>query len=191
MKSEMSVSRSRFRKTTVCLLKRWALLVLVSASGCATYHPMPITSEAVDAKLQPPDMAELRILASMINHPILPPVEIKPNEGLTPNGAAVLAVLLNPSLRAIRDQRAVSSAQVLDAGLLPDPQLTFSLEVPTGGNTADKVTASLRASTDNAKSPSSQRSMAASPPLWTGSVRSSRTSLCPADTASPSPASTK
>ena len=141
MKSEMSVSRSRFRKTTVCLLKRWALLVLVSASGCATYHPMPITSEAVDAKLQPPDMAELRILASKINHPILPPVEIKPNEGLTPNGAAVLAVLLNPSLRAIRDQRAVSSAQVLDAGLLPDPQLTFSLEVPTGGNTADKVTA--------------------------------------------------
>jgi cobalt-zinc-cadmium efflux system outer membrane protein len=86
-------------------------------------------------------MAELRILASEINHPILHPVEMKPNEGLTPNGAAVLAVLLNPSLRAIRDQRAVSSAQVLDAGLLPDPDLSFSLDVPTGGNTAGRVNA--------------------------------------------------
>jgi len=141
MKSEMSDSGSRFRKTTACLLKEWALLALVAASGCARYHPMPITSEAVDAKLQPPDMAELRILASKINHPILHPVKMKPNEGLTPNGAAVLAVLLNPSLRAIRDQRAVSSAQVLAAGLLPDPELTFNLDLPTGGNTAEKVTA--------------------------------------------------
>jgi outer membrane protein TolC len=141
MKSEISDSGSRFRKTTTCLLKEWALLTLVAASGCATYHPMPITSEAVDAKLQPPDMAELRILASKINHPILPPVKMKPNEGLTPNGAAVLAVLLNPSLRAIRGQRAVSSAQLLDAGLLPNPEVTYSLDVPTGGNTAGRVNA--------------------------------------------------
>jgi len=141
MKSEISDSGSRFRKATTYLLKGWALFILAVAIGCTTYHPMPITSEAVDGKLQPPDMAELRILASKINHPILPPVEMNPNEGLTPNGAAVLAVLLNPSLRAIRDQRAVSSAQVFDAGLLPDPDLTFSLDVPTGGDTAGRVNA--------------------------------------------------
>ena len=109
--------------------------------GCATYHPMPLTQDAVHAKLQPPDMAELRILASEINHPILHPVELKPNEGLSPDGAAVLAVLLNPSLRAVRDQRALSSAQLLDAGLLPNPELTYSLDVPTGGDTAGRVNA--------------------------------------------------
>jgi cobalt-zinc-cadmium efflux system outer membrane protein len=122
-------------------LNGWAVLVFFAAGGCAMYHPMPLTSEAVDARLKPPGMAKLRILASKIDHPILQPVQLKLNDGLSPDGAAVLAVLLNPSLRAIRDQRAISHAQVLEAGLLPNPELTFSLETPTGGNTAGKVTA--------------------------------------------------
>ncbi len=123
------------------LRKGLVLIALVAVSGCTTYSPMPITPEAVHAKLQPPDMAELRILANEITHPILHPVEMKPEEGLSPNGAAVLAVLLNPSLRAARDQRALSSAQLLDAGLLPNPELTYSLDVPAGGDTAGKINA--------------------------------------------------
>jgi cobalt-zinc-cadmium efflux system outer membrane protein len=117
------------------------VVVLSSILGCAMYHPMPITTEAVRAKLQPPDMAQVRILAREIKHPILRPVELKADEGLSPDGAAVLAVLLNPSLRAIRDQRAVSSAELLEAGLLPNPELTYSLDVPTGGDTAGRVNA--------------------------------------------------
>jgi outer membrane protein, heavy metal efflux system len=116
-------------------------LMISFIGACATYHPMPLTREAVQTRLLSPGMAELRILASEINHPILRPVEIKPNEGLSPDGAAVLAVLLNPSLRAVRDQRALSNAQLLDAGLLPNPELTYSLEVPTGGNTAGRISA--------------------------------------------------
>jgi len=122
-------------------LKGWALIFLVAVSGCATYRPMPITSEAVHARLQPPAMVELRILAREIKHPILHPVELKPEEGLSPDSAAVLAVLLNPSLRAIRDQRALSNAQLLNAGLLPNPALSFSLGVPTGGDTTGRVNA--------------------------------------------------
>jgi len=118
-----------------------ALIVLFAVGGCATYQPVPMTSEAVDAQLQPPDMAELRMLASEIDHPILQPVKWKPDDGLTPEVAAVLAVLLNPSLRAARDQRALAGAQLLDAGLLPDPELSYSLETPTGGDTAGKVNA--------------------------------------------------
>ncbi|SPD73940.1 conserved hypothetical protein [uncultured Desulfobacterium sp.] len=109
--------------------------------GCATYHPLPLIQDSVRAKLQPPDMAQVCILASEIKHPILHPVELKADEGLSPDGAAVLAVLLNPSLRAIRDQRAVTSAQLLDADLLPNPELSFSLDAPTGGDTAGRVTA--------------------------------------------------
>jgi cobalt-zinc-cadmium efflux system outer membrane protein len=117
------------------------VITVLLIGGCATYHPMLITPDVVHAKLQPPDMAELHILASKINHPILHPVELKPNEGLSPDGAAVLAVLLNPSLRAVRDQRALSSAQLLDAGLLPNPEPTYSLDAPTGGDTTGRVTA--------------------------------------------------
>ncbi|WP_029917996.1 TolC family protein [Pelobacter seleniigenes] len=130
-------------------LKKWArywrhavvFLFLVTVSGCAAYRPMPITEEAVRARLQSPDMGQVRALAREIKHPILHPVELKADEGLSPNGAAVLAVLLNPSLRAIRDQRALSDAQILDAGLLPNPELTYSLDVPTGGDTAGRVNA--------------------------------------------------
>jgi cobalt-zinc-cadmium efflux system outer membrane protein len=110
------------------------VFALLFIGGCATYHPMLITPEAVDARLQPPAMAELRILASEIKHPILRPLELKPEGGLSPDGAAVLAVLLNPSLRALRDQRALASAQLVDAGLLPNPELSYSLDVPTGGD---------------------------------------------------------
>jgi cobalt-zinc-cadmium efflux system outer membrane protein len=117
------------------------ILALSSILGCTMYHPMPITTEAVRAKLQPPDMAQVRILAREIKHPILHPVELKADEGLSPDGAAVIAVLLNPSLRAIRDQKAVSNAQLLEAGLLPNPELTYSLDVPTGGDTAGRVNA--------------------------------------------------
>jgi outer membrane protein TolC len=117
------------------------VLAVFLLGGCTTYHPMPITSRAVDTKLQPPGMDELRVLAGKIKHPILHPVKLESDKGLSPDGAAVLAVILNPSLRSIRDQRALSSAQLLDAGLLPDPEFTYSLDMPTGGNTAGRVNA--------------------------------------------------
>jgi cobalt-zinc-cadmium efflux system outer membrane protein len=116
-------------------------ITVLLIGGCTTYRPMPITTDAVNAELRPPETAELRILASEIKHPILQPVELKANQGLSPDGAAVLAVLLNPSLRAVRDQRALANAQLLDAGLLPNPELSFSLEVPTAGDTAGTVNA--------------------------------------------------
>ena len=117
------------------------VVVLSSILGCATYQPMPITQDAVRNRSQPPDMTRVRALAREIKHPILHPVLLQADEGLSPNGAAVLAVLLNPSLRAVRDQRAVSDAQIFEAGLLPDPQLNYSLDVPTGGDTAGRVNA--------------------------------------------------
>ena len=117
------------------------VVALSSILGCATYHPMPITQDAVHKRLQPPDMTRVQALAREINHPILHPVQLQPAEGLSPDGAAVLAVLLNPSLRAVRDQRELSDAQVLEAGLLPNPQLTYSHGVPTGGDTAGRVNA--------------------------------------------------
>ncbi|WP_169513294.1 TolC family protein [Geopsychrobacter electrodiphilus] len=107
-------------------------LVLVLLSACASYRPQPLTQAAVQARLKHPDMAELRILASEIKHPILHPVALNPEEGLSPDGAAVLAVLLNPALRALRDQKAVANAQLLEAGLLPNPELSYSLDLPTG-----------------------------------------------------------
>lgn len=145
--SNRTMKREFFKSGQFCTrwarywLQAGAFLFFLAVGGCATYHPKPITSEAVRARLQPPDMARVRALARKIKHPILHPVALKPDEGLSPDGAAVMAVLLNPSLRAARDQRALSEAQLLDAGLLPNPELTYSLDVPTGGDTAGRVNA--------------------------------------------------
>ncbi|HDL65148.1 MAG TPA: TolC family protein, partial [Proteobacteria bacterium] len=107
--------------------------------GCATYHPAPITSEKVQAELTPPDMNEVRIQADEFSHPLLEPVHFDDRDGLSPEEAAILAVIANPALRAIRDRRGLASAQLLQAGLLPNPQLSYDLGIPVGGNTAGRV----------------------------------------------------
>ncbi|HVL41360.1 MAG TPA: hypothetical protein VM348_04325, partial [Brevundimonas sp.] len=42
----------------------------------------------------------------------------------------VIAVIANPDLRAQRARLGVAEAQVFEAGLLPDPQFSFSLDRP-------------------------------------------------------------
>ena len=83
---------------------------------------MPITAEAVRTKLQPPDMAQVRILASEIKHPILHPVELKADEALSPDGAAVLAVILNPSLRAARTSPSAGGGK---SGTCPESRFSW------------------------------------------------------------------
>ena len=118
-----------------------ALAALMLLTGCAQYRAMPINPNAVERSLSPPNVAELRIQAGQIKHPILRPLSFDLQDGLSPDEAAVLAVLLNPSLRTIRDGRGIAEAQLLQAGLLPNPQLSYSLDVPVGGDTAGAVNA--------------------------------------------------
>ena len=66
--------------------------------------------------------------AAEIHHPILKPVAFDATDGLSPDEAAILAVLANPVLRAARDARAVSAGQVIQAGLLPNPDLSVSAD---------------------------------------------------------------
>lgn len=113
----------------------------VVLAGCQTYRPQPLTETAIEEALTPPSASALRVEAEQLSHPILKPVELDFNRGLSPDAAAVMAVLLNPSLRAVRDQRGLSDAQLLQAGLLPNPQLSPSLDKPAFGSTAGTITA--------------------------------------------------
>jgi outer membrane protein TolC len=91
---------------------------------------MPLDSEAVGKALAPPNMEAIRVQAKTLQHPLLRPIEFDERDGLSPDEAAILAVLANPSLRAVRDQRGIASAQVLQAGLLPNPALSSDGEFP-------------------------------------------------------------
>lgn len=116
------------------------LLIMITA-GCARYSTKPLDDAAVTRSLTPPSTAELQVEAGAVKHPRLQPVEVNFNNGLAPDEAAIIAVLINPKLRAERDKRGVSAAQLYQAGILPNPQFSGSLDFPNAGTTQGTVTA--------------------------------------------------
>src|SRR6202007_933344 len=83
----------------------------------------------------------LQVAAAQLHHPLLPPVPLNLRSGLGPDQAAILAVILSPKLRADRDRRGVAVAQLIQAGILPNPQLGYTRDFVAGGNTAGTVSA--------------------------------------------------
>ena len=108
-----------------------ASALLVSA-GCTSYHRQPLDAAAVDAALQPPKIDEVKVAAAKLGHPLLAPLVIDGRDGFSPDEIAVMTVIVSPRLRALRDQRGVARAQVVQAGLLPNPQLGYSLDQQRG-----------------------------------------------------------
>lgn len=130
--------RSHARSTA-----KWSMMLAIPIllSACATYQPMPLDQSTVSRGLAPPSMETLRLKAMEIRHPILKPIQFDLQDGLSPDEAAVMAVLANPMVRAARDKRGVADAQLIQAGILPNPQFTSNLDVPTGGDTQGTVNA--------------------------------------------------
>jgi outer membrane protein TolC len=117
------------------------LIVILILQGCAGYQPKPIDQQAVSRALASPDLEAIRIKAEEIKHPILKPRIIDFKKGISPGDAAIIAVIANPALRAERDRRGIAGAQLLQAGILPNPTFSYSLDFPTGGNTGGTVNA--------------------------------------------------
>jgi len=61
--------------------------------------------------------------------------------GIGPDQAAILAVILNPKLSADRNRRGLAAAQLIQAGIIPNPTIGYTRDFVTGGNTAGTVTA--------------------------------------------------
>ena len=104
------------------------LFPLLIGGGCATYHARPLESSAGTANA----MATAQREAADFNHPAMEALQFNEQDGFSPEELAVLAVLLNPQLKAERDRCAVADAQLLQAGFLPNPQLSTGLEFPAG-----------------------------------------------------------
>jgi outer membrane protein TolC len=117
------------------------LFLTLTLTGCATYHPLPLDKAAVDRALAPPALETVALQAAQIQHPLLRPLNFDLRDGLSPDEATVLAVIANPQLRALRDQKGVAQAQLIQAGILPNPQLSYSLDLPMAGATQGTVKA--------------------------------------------------
>ena len=101
--------------------------IALAVAGCAVYRPAPL-QPASDASLAQPDLSVIAAQAAAVRHPRLAPVVIALDQPLTPRALGLLAVIVNPDLKAARAQAQVADAQVFDAGLLPDPSLTLGTD---------------------------------------------------------------
>ena len=99
-------------------IKYSALLGPILIAGCATYRPVPLPT-APDLTKTP----SLTVPASQFLLPGLKPHPF-PKHGLDETAVITLAVFDNPDLKAARLQAGVADAQLLQAGLLPDPVLS-------------------------------------------------------------------
>lgn len=88
--------------------------------GCASYTPKPLTHGLSLA----PSVERLKSANTK--------TAARSDKGLSLDEVAVLAVNNNPDLKAKRQQLGVGKAQLYAAGLIPDPQLSASLDFPTG-----------------------------------------------------------
>ena len=100
--------------------------LLLPLTGCASYHAQPLRDHL-------PAMAKVeREMAAALRHDH--PASAQPvnlHAPLSGEDLGEVAVLLNPDLRAMRAQIGVAQAQVFAAGLLPDPQLSLSADLPS------------------------------------------------------------
>lgn len=110
---------------------RLTLLLVVLASGCAHYAPLPL--EENPAVLATPISAVLETRANAVERPWLKPTPIDLSAPLTPEGVAALAVVNNPDLIALRARANVAEAQTFAAGLLPDPTFSFGADKVLSG----------------------------------------------------------
>jgi len=94
--------------------------------GCSTYQPRPLNTVDLTKALATPDKKQIAQQATLLNHPRIPPINIDFSRPLTAKELSVLAVLASPDLKALRAKEGVANAQVFNAGLLPDPKLSYA-----------------------------------------------------------------
>ena len=109
-------------------------------TSCTQYQPKALTESAVRQQLETPSAQQLTVLAAQIKHPYLKPIPLDIRDGLSPDEAALLAVLRNPELRAARAHHGITNAQLLQSGLLPNPTVSYSFAALSGGLDQGKVT---------------------------------------------------
>jgi outer membrane protein TolC len=105
---------------------RLFFLIAVMLSGCATYHPSPLSTKSNATR----EITHIVVNAADMPLPELAAHPFDPGDGLDMTEVAMLAVANNPQLKVARDDAGISHAQAFAAGLLPDPQLAIARDSP-------------------------------------------------------------
>src|SRR5215472_8836078 len=112
-------------------LRCWLALFFAALSASA-YPETPVGSNSVETLV--------RIPASRFQNRSAEQLSLHLGRGIGPDEAAAIALYSNPALRAIRDRRGLAVAQVIQAGILPNPIVSYERDFVSGGNTKDTTT---------------------------------------------------
>ena len=112
-------------------------------TACQTYEPAPLGERPELLS----DIAALTISPSDLPLPELGAHRFDPSAPLDMDEIAMIAVVNNPDLKAMRGQLGVAEAQAFAAGLLPNPQFSFAYGglISGVGATTSSVSATLTA----------------------------------------------
>jgi outer membrane protein, heavy metal efflux system len=119
---QVRLLRAELHRETILNVRAGCVCAMVGAmliAGCATYSPTPLGSGRGAQ-----DVSHLSVNVADMPLPALREHRFDPSQGLDSTDVAILAVANNPDLRTQRDQLGVARAQVFEAGLLPDPQIS-------------------------------------------------------------------
>ena len=139
--SKDALLNSIHARASVCCL---AVSLLGLLGGCSFYQSMPLNAHTVEEALQPRPIEAVKVAARQLDHPLVRSLEIDGEGGFTPDEIAVMVVIVSPQLRTVRDQRGLARAQVVQAGILPNPQWSQSADVPRGNLDPTLVTGRTR-----------------------------------------------
>jgi outer membrane protein, heavy metal efflux system len=126
------------RRAGVSPCSRASLRICLALSlGVSTLPPL----RAESPMQQSPALESiLRVSASRFKNQQHEQLPVDLGRGIGPDDAASIALYSNPALRAIRDRRGLAAAQLIQAGILPNPIVSYARDYVTGGNTAGTTT---------------------------------------------------
>src|SRR5215471_3591836 len=128
----MNATRFQGLNTQTRLSLFFAILILVTLTSLPAETPLD-RSSALEATL--------RVPASRFQNKSREQLSVDLRRGIGPDDAAAIALYSNPALRAIRDRRGLAAAQIIQAGILPNPSVSYARDFVSGGNTAGTTTA--------------------------------------------------
>src|SRR5213592_1815413 len=115
-------------------LRNWLLSVFsISLFVASLRAESPIQATSSSERI-------FRVPASRFQNRPSDQLSVDLRRGIGPDDAAAIALYSNPALRAIRDRRGLAAAQLIQAGILPNPVVSYARDYVTGGNTAGTVT---------------------------------------------------
>jgi cobalt-zinc-cadmium efflux system outer membrane protein len=116
----------RFAHASLKTLLAFCLNFAVATMSLRAETPMQTATSAETA---------VRVPTSRLQNQRLEPLLIDIRKGIGPDEAATIALFSNPALRSIRNRRGLASAQLIQAGILPNPVVSYERDYVTGGNT--------------------------------------------------------